>query len=114
MRKYATQLLPVFVGLTLVSLVIAGLPAVLEKLDRWGKPRAAGGTEVETAGNEADARERERAVAIAAVLEHALTAEDGSTVQRLTIRRCESESLWRNAFWIRSLGSSPPIRKPRR
>ena len=107
-------MLVVFVGLTLVSLFIAGFPAVLDKLDRLGKPRAARVTEVETAGNEADARERERAVAIAAVLEHALTAEDGSTVQRLTIRRCESESLWRNAFWIRSLGSSPPTRKPRR
>ena len=107
-------LVVVFAGLTLVSLFIAGLPGLLDRLDHLRNPHAVKSPPPENSEDESEARDRERAVAIATVLEHALTAEDGSAVQRITIRRRESESLWRNAFWIRSLGSSQPTRKPRR
>ena len=107
-------ILVVFAGLTLVSLFIAGLPALLDLLDRMGKNRAQTETAEDAAGDEREAIDREHAVAIATVLEHVLTPEDGSAVQRITIRRSDSESLWRNAFWIRSLGATLPPRKTRR
>ena len=107
-------LLVVFAGLTLVSLFIAGLPALLDFLDRVCKRCAENVPAEDTTEVERETIDRERAVAIATVLEHVLTPEDGSAVQRITIRRCESECLWRNAFWIRSLGSPLPPRKARR
>lgn len=107
-------LLVVFAGLTLVSLFIAGLPALLDLLDRFHKRPAESAPPDDTAEEERETIDRERAVAIATVLDHVLTPEDGSAVQRITIRRCDSESLWRNAFWIRSLGSTIPARKARR
>ena len=107
-------LLVVFAGLTLVSLFIAGLPSLLDLLDRICKRCAESVPAEDAAEEERETIDRERAVAIATVLEHVLTPEDGSAVQRITIRRCESECLWRNAFWIRSLGSTIPARKARR
>lgn len=107
-------ILIVFAGLALVSLLITSMPALLGKLDQICTRCREIPPEDEAAADDREARDRERAVAIATVLDLVLTPEDGSAVQRITIRRRESESLWRNAFWIRSLGSTLPSRKPRR
>lgn len=110
-----TGLLVVFAGLALVTAFIAWLPALL---DRWDRIRPGRAPHPPPAGDPADDEdamlERERAVAIATVLDHVLTPEDGSAVQRITIRRSGSESLWRDAHRIRSLTVPAPPRNETR
>ncbi len=102
----------VFLGLVLVSLMIFALPKVLGWLDTTRRGDRTPAEALDTAGV-ADEKTREKAcvAAIAMVLEHAMRPEDGSTVQRITIRRSGSESIWRQAGQMRSLSSRQPIRK---
>lgn len=102
----------VFLGLVLVSLMIFALPKVLEWLDTTRRRnRRTAEVPDKARVSEEDAREKAIVAAIAMVLEHAMRPEDGSTVQRITIRRSGSESIWRQAGQMRSLSSRQPIRK---
>jgi Na+-transporting methylmalonyl-CoA/oxaloacetate decarboxylase gamma subunit len=102
----------VFLGLVLVSLMIFALPKVLGWLDttrrRYRRPAEAPDT---ARVSEEDAREKAIVAAIAMVLEHEMRPEDGSAVQRITIRRSGSESIWRQAGQMRSLSSRQSMRK---
>ena len=106
-----TGMVIVFLGLILVSLFIAGLPVVLDFYDRMRNRDHGGEPPVAEDDSRIDA---EIAVAIAMVLEHAMTPEDGSAFQRITIRRGTTESIWRHAGRLNSLTSQvPPKNKPR-
>jgi Na+-transporting methylmalonyl-CoA/oxaloacetate decarboxylase gamma subunit len=104
-------LVVVFIGLTLVTLFIQWLPNMLAFFDRIvgkaGENSAHGAPAIHDTD---DTPDRDIAVAIATVLERELTPEDGSAIQRITIRRGPSESLWRNAYRIRTLSAKthPP------
>ncbi len=98
----------VFTGLILVSLFILFLPRMLELLDKLLKREAV----VEDAVSEEEEdleREAEIRAAIAMVLEHALTPDDGSSVQRITIRRKPADSIWREVSQMWSLSTQPPF-----
>lgn len=104
----------VFGGLALVSLFIFGLPKFLRWLDRIrGNDR-----EEEKAkailDNTKEIHDAEVAVAIAMVLQHAMTQEDGSAYQRLTIRRTPEDSKWKQASMLHTLSTHVPMRKVQR
>ena len=101
-----TGMVIVFMGLILVSLFIAWLPALLEFHDRL---RNRGNGEAAQVEEDESVNEAEIAVAIAMVLEHAMTPEDGSAFQRITIRRGTTESVWKHAGYLSSMtGRIPP------
>ncbi len=102
----------VFLGLVLVSLMIFALPKVLGWLDTTRRRDRRPVEALDTAGgSDEDTRQKAIVAAIAMVLEHAMRPEDGSTVQRITIRRSGSESIWRQAGQMRSLSSHQRLRK---
>lgn len=98
----------VFLGLVLVSLFISILPRILETYDRMIRQGAGEGSLENETHEEDAAREAEIRAAIATVLEMALAEDDGSALQRITIRRSRSESMWREIGQMRSLSSKPP------
>lgn len=99
----------VFTGLVLVSLFILVLPRVLASYDRLrGKgdsERAEDSPDREKGGE----REAEILAAIGTVIEMALAEDDGTAHQRITIRRTQSDSFWREVGQMRSLSSKPPF-----
>jgi Na+-transporting methylmalonyl-CoA/oxaloacetate decarboxylase gamma subunit len=99
----------VFLGLVLVSLMIVALPKAL----KWMDLARGVDSDSQTGSSQDDEDEHEKATvaAIAMVLEAAMRPEDGSAVQRITIRRSDSESIWRQAGQMRSLSSHTPMRK---
>ncbi|PXA04076.1 hypothetical protein DDZ13_08535 [Coraliomargarita sinensis] len=99
----------VFLGLLAVSCMIIVLPKALHLLDasRRRKPDA---SKSKDAHDDMERREKAIVAAIAMVLEDAMRPEDGSTIQRITIRRSGTESIWRQAGQMRSLSSHTPIR----
>jgi hypothetical protein len=104
-------LVVVFIGLILVTLFIQWLPNLLELFDRiFGKSGNHHGHGAPTIADADDSIDRDIAVAIATVLECELAPEDGSAIQRITIRRGPTDSLWRTAYRIRALSAKthPP------
>ena len=102
----------VFIGLVLVSLLIFGLPKALDWLDAIRRSdRHATGDRRAIDNTDEDRCEEAIVAAIAMVLDDAMRPEDGSAVQRITIRRSGSDSIWRQAGQMRSLSSHTPIRK---
>lgn len=102
----------VFLGLVVVSAFIALLPGLLDFLDRL-RARKDGALSDGEDGSE-EKIDAEIAAAIAMVLEHAMTPEDGSAFQRITIRRSAGDSAWKQAGHLRSLSTQAPMRKDRR
>jgi hypothetical protein len=101
----------VFMGLLLVSVFIACLPRLLVIYDRF---RMKGGELVDGGRSEVDdKRDEEIAVAIAMVLERAMTPEDGSAFQRITIRRVATDMIWKQGGLLRSHARRLPARKNR-
>lgn len=98
----------VFTGLILVSLFILLLPRILDLLDKLLN-REVPAEEPLPEADEDNEREAEIRAAIAMVLEHALTPDDGSSLQRITIRRKPADSIWREVSQMRSLSSQPPF-----
>jgi hypothetical protein len=96
--------------IVLVFLFIRWFPGMLDFLDRiCVKPGQKTRDHGAPSGQDADDTiDRDIAVAIATVLERELTPEDGSAIQRITIRRNPEETLWRNAYRIRSLVTKSP------
>jgi hypothetical protein len=104
-------LVVVVVAVALMILLVRGLPGMLAFLARSpGGLQEASHHGTQSIRDEDVPIDRDIAVAIATVLEHELTPEDGSAIQRITIRRGPEENLWRNAYRIRSLVSKshPP------
>ena len=103
----------VFTGLVLVSLYIIYMPKMLLLWDRMigkGPPTE---SDIEAAMQvdeseleESSAREQEIMAAITTVVEMALNDDDGTFMQRITIRRSRTESIWRQAGQMRSLSSN--------
>ena len=105
----------VFAGLALVSLLIFGLPKFLDWIDHLrGGGRAAKKEAEAMQDNTKEIHDSEVAVAIAMVLQHAMTPEDGSAHQRLTIRRTTEDSNWKQASMVHTLSTHVPMRKVQR
>lgn len=104
-------LVVVFVGLTLITLFIQWLPDMLALFDRVrGKSGTTSAHGPPITHDADDTIDRDVAVAIATVLERELAPEDGSAMQRITIRRGPGENLWRIASRMRVVApkSCPP------
>ena len=104
----------VFLGLLFVSVFIALLPRILDQMDRllaWksGQDPADEASEIID-----ETIDEEIAAAITMVLEHAMTPEDGSAFQRITIRRTPTDSVWKQAGLLRRLSTQLPAIKERR
>ena len=111
-----TGLAIVFLGLTFLSLFIGALPAALGALDRFLERRAAAKqgnsrdrAEGRVSEKDAEDLETEIAIAVAMVLEQELEIADGSTRQRITLRRTPLDSMWAQAGHMRALGASFPV-----
>lgn len=95
----------VFLGLILVSVFIAFLPAALAFHDRFRVRRHVDEAE---AAEEDERIDREVAAALAMVLERAMTPEDGSTFQRITIRKGVGDSVWKQGGRLQILSARLP------
>ncbi|MGD9419078.1 MAG: OadG family protein [Verrucomicrobiota bacterium JB025] len=102
----------VFLGLAMVSVMIFWLPRVLEMLDGLRSARAERDGEAEEPEDESN--DGEIAVAIVMVLQDALTPEDGSALQRITIRRRPEDAKWKIFSQLHTLSTHVPMRKVQR
>ena len=101
-------LVVVFVGLILISLFIQWLPNALALFDRvFGTSESASAHAHPVVQEAEDTIDRDVAVAIATVLERELAPEDGSAMQRITIRRSPGENLWRISARMRVVSPKP-------